>query len=364
MASCRYTEDGKYYPPPPGDMQSVRDYIDQLPLIDSPEIFGLHRNAAIAFENSETRYLMDTIISVQPRTGGAVGGKTTDQVVEELAIELAGKMPNLLTEEGAAGVTFAKDGEGTLNSLGTFLSIEMGKFNKLLKKMRSTIHELQRAIKGLVVMSAELDGMYTALTLQRVPDVWASVGYLSLKPLGTWFKDLLARVEFMEKWLLQGPPDAFWMSAFFFPQGYMTAALQTYARATRIPIDTLDFRTVVTTMSPEDVDACPQQGVYIYGAFVEGARWDFDEQHLVGSRPKETHVYMPVMWLDPIVKDLSAEESLQYNCPFYKVSSRAGTLSTTGHSTNFVRVLQLPAGNHTAEHWVRRSVALLSQLDD
>ncbi len=63
----RYTDDGKYYPPPPSNMQSVRDYIDQLPLIDSPEIFGLHRNAAIAFENSETRYLMETIISVQPR---------------------------------------------------------------------------------------------------------------------------------------------------------------------------------------------------------------------------------------------------------------------------------------------------------
>jgi dynein heavy chain len=296
-----------------------------------------------------------------------VGGKTTDQVVEELASELASKMPALLTDENAAPITFSKDAEGTLNSLGTFLSIEMGKFNKLLKKMRSSIHELQRAIKGLVVMSAELDRMYQALTLQRVPDAWSNVGYLSLKPLGSWFKDLLARVEFMERWLERGPPDAFWMSAFFFPQGYMTAALQTYARATRIPIDTLDFRTVVTRMSPEDVDACPPQGVYIYGAFVEGARWDFDEQCLAESKPKETHVYMPVLWLDPIVKESGAAgnvKSREYDCPFYKVSSRAGTLSTTGHSTNFVRVLQLPTGKYSPDHWVRRSVALLSQLDD
>ena len=46
-----------------------------------------------------------------------------------------------------------------MNSLGTFLLIEMGKFNKLLKKMRVTLVEVQRAIKGTVVMSADLDAM-------------------------------------------------------------------------------------------------------------------------------------------------------------------------------------------------------------
>jgi dynein heavy chain len=361
----QYTVDGKYAPPAAGSMKDCKEYIDNLPLTDSPEVFGLHRNAAIAFENSETKYLLDTIISSQPRTGGGGGGMSVDEIVANLAHELASKLPSLLTDEKAAPVTFSTDDEGTLNSLGTFLLIEMGKFNKMLKKIKATLAELQRAIKGLVVMSSELDEMFTALQFQKVPPSWGKVSYLSLKPLGSWYKDLIERIEFMDNWITQGPPDSFWMSAFFFPQGYMTAALQTYAREKTIAIDTLDFRTEVTKMTKEDVSGGPAQGVYIYGAYMEGARFDVNLGHVVESNFGETHVYMPVIWLDPITKDANFGKTPgMYNIPFYKVSSRAGTLSTTGHSTNFIRLLEVPTGDQPVAHWIRRSVALLTQLDD
>jgi len=44
----------------------------------------------------------------------------------------------------------------------------------------------------------------------------------------------------------------------------------------------------------------------------------------------ETHVYMPVIWLEPVTKEQLESLDGKYMCPFYKVSSRAGTLSTTG----------------------------------
>ena len=185
--------------------------------------------------------------------------------------------------------------------------------------MATSLTELQRAIKGTVVMSSELDTMFQALLLQRVPDMWSNVAYLSLKPLGSWFKDLVARCEFMSSWIADGPPDAFWMSAFFFPQGYMTAALQMYARSTRIAIDTLDFATRALTMTPEDILEAAEIGVYFYGAYVEGCRWDSNESKLAESNVGETHVYMPVIWLEPVTKDQLESLDGKYMCPFYKV---------------------------------------------
>ena len=41
---------GVYYAPLYDKISDYRDYIDSLPIIDEPEIFGMHENANLAFQ--------------------------------------------------------------------------------------------------------------------------------------------------------------------------------------------------------------------------------------------------------------------------------------------------------------------------
>lgn len=212
--------------------------------------------------------------------------------------------------------------------------------------MHSSLKDLQRALKGLVVLSAELEAMGSAVFDQRVPAMWTASAYPSLKPLSPWFKDLLQRLHFVSTWIDMGVPSTFWISGFFFPQGFLTACLQNYARKYKYPIDTVTFSFIMRDEAQEDLVNKPEDGVYLYGLFLEGARWDKRMKTLVDPKAKELFSPLPVMHMLPQANRMIPTGGI-YRCPVYKVLTRTGTLSTTGHSTNFVTWIEIPSNKET-----------------
>lgn len=53
-----------YYAPPEGTFDDMLTYISTLPLDEDPEVFGLHPNANIAFEQKTVNEFMDTILVI------------------------------------------------------------------------------------------------------------------------------------------------------------------------------------------------------------------------------------------------------------------------------------------------------------
>ena len=106
----------------------------------------------------------------------------------------------------------------------------------------------------------------------------------------------------------------------------------------------------------------PEEGVHVFGMHVEGARYDSYTAELAESKPKILFESLPMMHLKPM-KIAEYEPPPHYLCPLYKTSERRGILSTTGHSTNFVMMLELPSSKDEA-HWIKRGVAALCSLDD
>ena len=95
----------------------------------------------------------------------------------------------------------------------------------------------------------------------------------------------------------------------------------------------------------------PEEGVYIKGLFLEGAKWDYEKKIITQPTPRELFSKMPIIWLRP--KENYVEKTTGiYKCPMYNVVSRRGTLSTTGHSTNFVMKVNLPS-DREEDHWIK-----------
>lgn len=146
--------------------------------------------------------------------------------------------------------------------MNTVLLQELVKFNELINVINETLNNVRKAIRGQVLMSPELEEVYVSMSVGKVPFAWERKSYPSLKPLGSYVNDLLARLQFLDDWIDHDAPNVFWISGFFFTQSFLTAVLQNYARKHRIPIDQLDFEFEITPFE-SSVDAAPSYGVYI-----------------------------------------------------------------------------------------------------
>ena len=200
--------------------------------------------------------------------------------------------------------------------MNTVLVQELIRFNRLTAVLRTSLASLKKAIKGLVVMDADLEALGAAL-LQGMKR-----SYPSLKPLGSYVTDLLLRLQTFQDWLDKGAPSNFWLPGFFFTQAFLTGSMQNYARRHEIAIDQLGFRYEV--LAPRKGGAsrdAPEDGVHGYGIFLEGARFSTEKAELAESEPKVLFNEMPMMWLRPMpLSDI--EEWPHYQCPLYKTSER------------------------------------------
>nr|XP_024214753.1 dynein heavy chain 6, axonemal-like [Halyomorpha halys] len=379
----KYSESGTYYCPE-GDkifiLLTYKDFIENLPLIEEPEIFGMHENANIAFQTKETGHILNTVMQVQIKQSAGVEGQSSDDIVFELADNIIHRITTKISTDKMFPNHTVLDNKGRVPSLTTVLVQEVDRFNKMLRSMHSSINDLKKAIKGFVVMSDALEEVYTAFMSNMVPKLWGKCSYPSLKTLGSWIRDLELRIDFIQMWVTAGSPSSFWISGFFFPQGFMTGVLQTYSRKYDFPIDELkiDFTVQNITLVQEEIYqyhqstgkdtsepykqiAEPGDGIHVHGLFLDAARFDTESMLLADPFQGELNPPLPVLTLLPI--SMPPSKINRYECPLYKTSVRAGVLSTTGHSTNFVIAVLLPT-DKDGSYWIMKGTALLTQITD
>ena len=163
----KFSISGDYYAPKGQSYDGYLDYISDMPFNAGAELFGLHDNAEITCAIMESNALLQSVLSLQPKASSGEG-KSYEEVLGEMAADIESRTPVLFDIEKAQ-VLYPVLYEESMN---TILVQELLRFNVLLSLMKTSLSNVQRALKGLVVMSAELELMGQAMVKGRVPSLW------------------------------------------------------------------------------------------------------------------------------------------------------------------------------------------------
>ena len=182
--SYMFSPSGLYHAIGDSNLDSYRQYIDNLPFTEEPSVFGMHENANISFQLQETRRLIRAIVEVQPRIASSGSGKSNDDIVSTIATEILAEwpfpiiidVPDVLPENSGktkgSDSLFKRDANGRMfNSLSTVLLQEAARFNKLNSIIRLSLENLLKAVKGIVVMSSELELVFKSLLNNEVTNL-------------------------------------------------------------------------------------------------------------------------------------------------------------------------------------------------
>lgn len=246
----QYSESGIYRSADGEHLEDYRSFVHSLPFNDPPEIFGMHENANIFQMTNETQFFLQMLLKGQPSTGSGAKDTTADDICLNMIDSIRQTIVKKINSEPIYPDLVKHDDKGRLPSLTTVLLQEVDRFNKLLYVIHDSLDNLEKAIKGFVVMSEALEAIFRSFLNNQVPDLWATKGFLSTKTLANWIIDLKLRNEYIQAWVTYGTPNTNWICGFFFPQSFLTGTLQTHARKHNLPIDSLKIDFEVLEQSP------------------------------------------------------------------------------------------------------------------
>jgi len=323
------------------------EFIEEMPIVDKPGVFGLHANADIMYQTSVASGTLNTILDIQPRDGGGGGGETREQVVGKMCTDFLDKMPEDFVEHEVHARLVKMGYNAPMN---IFLRQEKDRMQIVLSLVRTTLKNLLLAIDGTIIMSAQLKDALDNMFDARVPTAWGKVSWVSAT-IGFWFTELLGRHAQFYSWIFDGRPLAFWLTGFFNANGFITAMRQEVTRAHRgWALDAVVCANDVTKMqAKEDVNEPPKEGIYVYGLFLDGAGWNKRDNMLAEQAAKVLFVNLPVIHIYAI-NSTAGRDTRQYECPIYRKPRRT--------DQEYITMVDLRTKTDPM-HWTLRGCALL-----
>ncbi|XP_012151823.2 dynein heavy chain at 89D [Megachile rotundata] len=341
-----------YVIPPEGEHEDYLKFIKELPLVNTPEVFGLHPNAEIGYFTQAVKEMWSNLIELQPQTETSGVGISKDEFIDNIASEILTKVP-----EEYDLIRIRKNYGVSVTPTTIVLLQELERFNRLIRTMKRTLSQLRKAIAGEIGMDAVLENISTALYNGVLPKEWAKLAPDTKKTLAGWMEHFEKRIQQYNTWSGTNEPIVLWLAGLHIPETYLAALVQMSCRRNSWALDHSLMYTAVSRFTiPEKVEDRPDEGCYVSGLYLEGARWDVDEQCLKKSHPKVLVEPLPVLIILPVeAHRLRLQNTLK--TPVYTTSNRRNAMGV-----GLVFEANLATTEHVS-HWVLQGVCLILNTD-
>ena len=213
---------------------------------------------------------------MQTSDGGDSGGVNKEEIIKQIATDIQEKtLPENFDEYNI------RKSFNVPSPTQVVLLQELERYNILINKMRASIADLKRALAGEIGMSQDLDILGKSFFNGFLPPIWAKLAPQTEKNLVNWIAHFERRYKQYRDWVDKEEPIVIWLSGLHIPESYLTALIQTTCRAKGWALDKSTMYTNVTKIyDPTLVTERLEQGTYIDGLYLEGARWNMDEDCL------------------------------------------------------------------------------------
>jgi dynein heavy chain len=167
--------------------------------------------------------------------------------------------------------------------------------------------------------------------------------------------NLIARAGQLQAWVEEPTniPVVVQITYLFNPQSFLTAIMQKTAQKQKLELDKLVIQTDVTRKTVEQTDTRARDGAYIFGLFMEGARWNYTAGLIEECLPREMYFAMPVICARAVLVDKQEKVGI-FRCPCYKTQKR-------GDSYVFTAGLRTKA---PPTKWVLAGTVLTMEVDE
>ncbi|OHT14597.1 Dynein heavy chain family protein [Tritrichomonas foetus] len=332
-----------------GTYDKLMETIGKWPVVTQGVDVGLSANASTITSRNEALQIFSSLIEVQPTLVAASENVSEEQFALNLIDTLLSQVPKPFNIQNFLKKFDIRD------TLSTVLHHEIVLYNKLLDVILSSLEEMQKGLKGLILIDEKLDLLNRRLLSNHVPELWLEHSFPSILNLRNYMDDLNKRVQFLDQWVRIGSPIVYNIGAFYHPEEFLTAILQMYARKHAVPFDTLRWVTTpLDHITPDKIGKEPDEGIYINGLPIEGAKWDIESKTLTECKQRELVNFLPVLHLLPTQNNSPYDMNTTYECPVFRTQNRGtGALDLP----NYIISLYLPTKTFSPDHWVQRSVA-------